>query len=200
MAIRSYRPDDLDAVYEICLRTGDAGSDASHLVSDPDLPGHVYAGPYLALCPELAFVLDDDGAVAGYVIGALDTRAFVDAYRERWLPRLTSSHPPPVAPPATHEERLLDVLHRPELLLTPSFPEHPSHLHVNLLPGAQGRGQGRALVETICDALRAAGSPGIHLGVQRRNERAVGFYARAGFEQLHDDADAVFFGRALRGD
>jgi GNAT superfamily N-acetyltransferase len=101
-----------------------------------------------------------------------------------------------VAPPATHEERLLDVLHRPELLLTPSFPEHPSHLHVNLLPGAQGRGQGRALVETICDALRAAGSP----GVQRRNERAVGFYPRAGFEQLHDDADAVFFGRALRGD
>jgi ribosomal protein S18 acetylase RimI-like enzyme len=166
MAIRSYRPDDLDAVYEICLRTGDAGSDASHLVSDPDLPGHVYAGPYLALCPELAFVLDDDGAVAGYVIGALDTRAFADAYRERW----------------------------------PSFPEHPSHLHVNLLPGAQGRGQGRALVETICDALRAAGSPGVHLGVQRRNERAVGFYARAGFEQLHDDADAVFFGRALRGD
>src|SRR5215211_2274801 len=137
MAIRSYRPGDRAAVYDICLRTGDAGADASHLVSDPELPGHVYAGPYLALCPELAFVLELPGAVAGYVIGALDTRAFVDAYRERWLPRLAGSHPPPAGPPATHEERLLDVLHRPELLLTPSFPEHPSHLHVNLLPGAR---------------------------------------------------------------
>jgi len=198
MAIRSYRPDDRAAVYGICLRTGDAGSDASPLVSDPDLPGHVYAGPYLALCPELAFVLDEDGAVAGYVVGALDTRAFVEAYRERWLPRLAGSHPPPAPPPATHEERLLDALHRPELMLSPHFPEHPSHLHVNLLPGAQGRGHGRALVETVCAALRAAGSSGVHLGVQRRNERALGFYPRAGFEQLEADADAVFFGRSLR--
>jgi ribosomal protein S18 acetylase RimI-like enzyme len=197
MAIRSYRPGDRAAVYDICLRTGDAGADASDLVSDPDLPGHVYAGPYVELCPELAFVLDLGGAVSGYVIGALDTGAFVDAYRERWLPRVAGSHPPPAGPPATHEERLLDALHRPELMLTPRFPEHPSHLHVNLLPVAQGRGHGRALIETVCGALRAAGSPGVHLGVRRRNERALGFYARAGFDRLHEDPDAVFFGRTL---
>jgi ribosomal protein S18 acetylase RimI-like enzyme len=197
MAIRSYRPGDRAAVYDICLRTGDAGADASHLVSDPELPGHVYAGPYLALCPELAFVLELPGAVAGYVIGALDTRAFVDAYHERWLPRLAGSHPPPAGPPATHEERLLDTLHRPELLLEPRFPQHPSHLHINLLARARGRGNGRALIETICAALGAAGSPGVHLGVQRRNERALGFYPRAGFERIHADADAVFFGRNL---
>lgn len=197
MAIRCYRPGDRAAVYDVCLRTGDAGADASQLVSDPELPGHVYAGPYLALCPELAFVLEQDGAVAGYVVGALDTRAFVDAYRERWLPRLAGSHPPPARPPATHEQRILDALHRPELMLTPHFPGHPSHLHVNLLPAAQGRGQGRALVETICGALSAAGSPGVHLGVQRRNERALGFYPRAGFERIHEDADAVFFARRL---
>jgi ribosomal protein S18 acetylase RimI-like enzyme len=198
LSIRPYRPEDRAAVYEICLRTGDDGADARGLLADPDLMGHVYAGPYLALCPELAFVVQErSGAVTGYVLGALDTAAFVAAYRARWLPSLAGSHPPPSGPPATLDEDLRDRLHRPELLLDPAFPDHPSHLHVNLLPGAQGHGQGRALIATFCDALRAAGSPGVHLGVRRRNERAAGFYAHIGFTELRRTSTGVFFGRAL---
>jgi ribosomal protein S18 acetylase RimI-like enzyme len=197
-SIRRHRPGDRAAVYGICLRTADAGGDASGLFADPDLPGHVWAGPYLELCPELAFVVeDDDGGVVGYALGALDTRALVAAYRERWLPRFAASHPEPVGPPATHDERALDALHRPETLLTPELPEFPSHMHLNLLPRAQGRGQGRALIDTMCDALRSAGSPGVHLGVRRRNERARGFYAHIGLELLAVEPDGLFFGRSL---
>jgi ribosomal protein S18 acetylase RimI-like enzyme len=196
--IRRSRPDDRAAVYDICLRTADAGGDARGLFSDPDLPGDVWAGPYLELCPELAFVVEDDGgAVVGYAVAALDTRAFVAAYRERWLPRLAASRPAPLGPPTTHDERALDALHRPETLLTPELPGFPSHMHLNLLPCGQGQGQGRALIETVCDALRAAGSPGVHLGVRRRNERARGFYAHIGLELLAVEPDGLFFGRSL---
>jgi ribosomal protein S18 acetylase RimI-like enzyme len=197
-SIRRYRPGDRAAVYEICLRTGDAGEDARGLFTDPDLPGHVWLGPYLELCPDLAFVVeDDDGAVVGYAVGALDTRAFVAAYRERWLPRFATSHPTPVGEPTTHDERALDALHRPETLLAPELPGFPSHMHLNLLPAGQGHGHGRALIDTMCDALRAAGSPGVHLGVRRRNERARGFYAHIGLELLAVEPDGVFFGRSL---
>jgi hypothetical protein len=68
--VRRYRPDDRAAVYEICLRTADAGGDARGQFADSDLPGHAWAGAYLELCPELAFVVERDGAVVGYAIGA----------------------------------------------------------------------------------------------------------------------------------
>src|SRR5262249_39483616 len=52
--IRDYRPADLPALYEVCLRTGDAGQDATALTRDPTLLGEIYVGPYLAAAPGLA--------------------------------------------------------------------------------------------------------------------------------------------------
>ena len=74
--IRNVRAGDRDAVYDICLRTADAGDDGTHLYTDPLLPGHVWAGAYVALEPEHGFVVDDDGRAIGYILGALDSRAF----------------------------------------------------------------------------------------------------------------------------
>ena len=67
---------DRDAIYDVCLRTGDAGGDASGLYVDRDLFGDIWAGPYLALRPHLAFVAEGDAGVDGYVVGAEDTTAF----------------------------------------------------------------------------------------------------------------------------
>ena len=50
--------------------------------------------------------------------------------------------------------------------------EYPSHLHIDLLPRAQGRGNGRALMETFLAALTERGSPGVHLGTSPQNVRA----------------------------
>jgi ribosomal protein S18 acetylase RimI-like enzyme len=41
--------------------------------------------------------------------------------------------------------------------------------------------------------LRARGGPGVHLGVDSRNHRAVGFYEHSGFEHL-DETDDVLMG------
>ena len=52
-------------------------------------------------------------------------------------------------------------------------------------------------METMQDALRAAGSPGVHLGVSARNQRALGFYAHLGYETLTSDASAHTLGLRL---
>ena len=57
--IRPYRPDDLPALYDICLATGDNGADASHLYADRRLIGEIFAAPYAALEPGHAFVAED---------------------------------------------------------------------------------------------------------------------------------------------
>ncbi len=72
---------------------------------------------------------------------------------------------------------------------------YPSHLHIDLLPPAQGRGHGRAMIEAVLDSLAAAGSPGVHLGVGATNVRAIGFYEHLGFERLRTLPDALLMGR-----
>jgi DNA-binding GntR family transcriptional regulator/CubicO group peptidase (beta-lactamase class C family)/L-amino acid N-acyltransferase YncA len=54
---------------------------------------------------------------------------------------------------------------------------HSLYVH----PGAGGRGTGRRLLEHAVTALEAAGHPAVTLWVFEANERAVRFYAAAGF-------------------
>ncbi len=75
--------------------------------------------------------------------------------------------------------------------------EYPSHLHIDLLPAAQGRGAGRRLVQRLATSLHDAGSSGIHLGVSSRNHRAIGFYRRLGFAELVNDEHHLVFGMRL---
>jgi ribosomal protein S18 acetylase RimI-like enzyme len=191
MDIRGYEPRDEPRLYEICVRTGDAGGDATGNHADPSLPGHVFVGPYVALAPEFAFVLDPgDGVPVGYVLGALDTDAFADACERSWWPALRRRYPDP-PDPRTPDESLAAAIHHPPRWSREVIARYPSHLHIDLLPEAQGRGHGRALMERLWRALAEAGSPGVHLGVARRNQRAIGFYRRLGFVELDGDAGGL---------
>jgi ribosomal protein S18 acetylase RimI-like enzyme len=197
--IRPYEPRDLEAVYDICLRTGDAGEDATHLYRDPKVLGHVYTAPYVVLEPELAFVLEDKAGVCGYVIGAVDTAGFQERYEDEWLPCIRQNYQAPGGDPAnfTQEERLVHSFFYPNTSLPPFIDDYPSHLHIDLLPRAQGHGQGRRLMETLLKTLKAKGSPGVHLGMGIRNERAYGFYQALGFTELSRSEHGIAFGMKL---
>src|SRR5258706_13095644 len=86
--IRPYRPADLEALYDICLKTGDSGQDASPLYRDAKLVGHLYAAPYGVLEPTSAFVVEDQAGVGGYIVGAADTAAFAARAEAEWWPKL----------------------------------------------------------------------------------------------------------------
>ncbi|NED98821.1 GNAT family N-acetyltransferase [Phytoactinopolyspora halotolerans] len=188
MHIRSYRSGDLPALYDICLRTGDSGEDATGQFADPKLIGEIFAAPYAAHDPGLISVATDDDGVAGYVIGCLDTLAFEDWCEREWWPPLRKRYPEPADDDTSRDARMIRMIHAP----VPTHPRpylevpatHPSHLHIDLLPRAQGHGVGRRLIERLLDQLTALGSPGVHLGVSARNHRAIGFYERLGFTRL----------------
>ncbi|MDT0163988.1 GNAT family N-acetyltransferase [Actinotalea sp. AC32] len=190
LTVRGARATDVARLYEICLRTGAAGSDATGR-HDPLLLGDVYVGPYLALCPDLAFVLAgaDDVAV-GYVLGVADTTAFEERCRAEWWPGARERHP---VGSATHpgDAELVRLVHEPERTPSAVTAEFPAHLHIDLLPEAQGSGGGRRLVEHLVAELRRRGVPGVHLGVDPENLRARGFYAHLGFRPVPPVADAA---------
>ena len=75
-------------------------------------------------------------------------------------------------------------------------PRWPSHLHMNLLPEARGRGAGAQLIAAWLARLRAVGSPGCHLGTLAENRVARAFFARMGFRDL--DAPVMVPGMRLR--
>ena len=198
--IRPAHPDDRDALYRICLETGDSGADATPLYRDPLLIGHIWAGPYLALAPDFAFVLEDAAGVCGYVIGAPDTAAF-EAWLERaWWPALRGQYPDPAdVPPAERspDQRLMHLIHHPHRGDPAVLADYPAHLHIDLLPRGQGGGNGRRLMETLFAALTRAGVPGVHLGVGLRNARAQGFYRHLGMQELGRDGGGVTLGLRL---
>lgn len=199
--IRPYRESDLDDLYRICLQTGDGGQDATSMLADPRMMGEVFAAPYALFEPSLAFVAGDEAGMDGYIVGALDSRAFAERLEARWWPALRERYP---APPSalepdqwTLEQRVARFVHVPLTVPDELAGDYPSHLHVNLVPRLQSQGLGQQLVGTLIRALRERGSAGLHLFVWPANQRAAGFYRHLGFREI-SAGDAFLFVTDLR--
>lgn len=184
--IRRAEPGDEPGAYAVCLQTGDGGKGAAHLYDDPRALGNIYVGPYLKLEPDLAFVLEDREGVCGYVLGALDSKTFYHAHVHDWLPGIRHAHPEPTGDPAswTRTQKLYYEYYHPDVFTPEPYEEYPSHLHIDLLPRAQGRGLGREMMNVLLAALISRCSPGVHLGMNLYNARAERFYKQLGFHEL----------------
>ncbi len=202
--IRVARPDDRAAAYYVCLKTGDAGGDGEPIyASDPDALGRLFVGPYLAFEPELSLVLEDADGVCGYTLAALDSQAFYARYDAEWRPDLVTRYPAPTTDPSTwtRVEQVYDWYRQQDYFCPAPYVAYPSHLHIDLLPRAQGRGHGRQLMEHLMNRLRERGSPGVHLGMWGRNTRAHAFYTRLGFHELArigtPEDGSIYMGKTL---
>jgi len=182
---------DLPGAYRVCLQTGDSGRDATLMYRNPDLLGHVFVGPYIVGQPELALVVADQG-VAGYLLAAADTRAFERWAEAEWWPALREQYPRGNA--TGRDEEIVGLLHEPPRAPDAIVNGYPAHLHIDLLERARGRGLGRVLIERLLVALRARGSPGVHLEVGVRNTNAQQFYRHLGFTELASSDDSLTMG------
>jgi len=196
--IRPYRSGDLDALYAICLATGDAGRDAAALYRDPRILGEIYVAPYAAFEPGFVLTAEDDTGVGGYILGAADTRAFEARLESEWWPNLRARHPDPGEHPRGADERMVRGIHHPRRAPPKVAQVFPAHLHMNLLPRLQGQGLGRHLLDCWLAMLRERGVAGVHLATGPRNPRAMRFYTRHGFHELAREGDVVWFGMELR--
>lgn len=197
--MRPYRPADRAALYEICIRTGEEGGDARYLYADHALLPSVFAGPYAELEPGLTFVVDDGGGLAvGYIVGTADTALFAERFREEWLPTVAGRYPDPARPLRTPADQMAALLHSPERMVLPELGAYPAHLHIDLLPGHQRAGFGRALMTRFLGALAAQGVRAVHLGMVTANTPARAFYDRLGFHEIpvHDAGPLTYLGRS----
>lgn len=200
--LRLYKERDLDSLYAIALATGAAGGDASTLHEDGRIVGQIYAAPYAKFCPETCFVATDSKGVAGYIVGTVDTGAFEDRLKRVWWPGLRAIYPDPSGTPAsgwTADQRRCHMIHHPRETPEDVVAHYPSHVHMNLLPRAQGQGIGPALLELWITVARSHGATGIHVGSNSRNARAYRFWQSCGFEPLASQTPAESSGTAWLG-
>jgi ribosomal protein S18 acetylase RimI-like enzyme len=195
--IRPFRAGDEPALAEICLKTADAGGDATGVFDDDRIWADVFVLPYVARHPEFAFVVEsDDGRVVGYIVGAPDTDAFETWFRDEWWPVRGARWPRPDAEVSRQDGTLLYAYGRGPGA-EPYGAAYPAHLHIDLLPELQGQGWGRRLIETLADALRGSGVMGLHLVAAQENTGALAFYSRLGFAPLPSHEGVQAFGMAL---
>jgi ribosomal protein S18 acetylase RimI-like enzyme len=182
--VRKFQEEDRSGLYHVCLATGDSGANALDLYNQKEMLGEIYVGPYLTFQPDLSFTLIQDG-VAGYALAALDTNSFENTLRNEWWPLILEKYNG--RSPENFNEReknLYSYIQNPPLRSKEIVAQYPSHLHIDLLEKAQGRGIGKAMMLVVLETLRAQGSEGVHLGMGAQNARAFTFYTKLGFTLL----------------
>ncbi|KAF9476489.1 acyl-CoA N-acyltransferase [Pholiota conissans] len=185
LEIRKATAEDEQSVSRICLLTADAGTSSEALHDFGELPGLVYAVPYLKLPTTWAFVLEEGVSkeVVGYIVGSSDTRAYERYAAEHWWPPLTAKYTPEGSvKPADiqYAERLRNMHTAPDANIAFS----PAHMHINILEKHQKQGWGRKMIATAVESLIGEGLQGFWLGVDPRNDSAKNFYKRIGFQRI----------------
>ena len=174
LSIRCATEADADALAHICLLTGNYGADATGLFGDDRALAEVFATPYLHGPGSFGLVWDEGDGPLGYVVGTSDTRAFQQWFSQTWWPSV-----PTREPRVEGDNWLLAAAADPERMLIAQLDDYPAHLHIDLLPAAQGKGAGRALVESASALLTERGVPGVHATAGTANEGArVWVFAR----------------------
>lgn len=203
--IRLANVDDLDALYQIALKTGQSGRDASHLYTDPKILGYIYSAPYLFYAPELAVVVERNGEVQGYCVGTSDTLKFEKQLEASWWPPLRRRYRKPDKSRRSNwsaEEHIFQIIHQAEITPNPVVDQFPAHLHMNLLPELQGMGVGTSLLYFWLQQARLLEVKAVHIGASASNEKAIQFWSKQDFENLTDIAkvpssDTVWMGKYL---
>ncbi|KAF8639835.1 hypothetical protein AX17_001090 [Amanita inopinata Kibby_2008] len=193
LSIRNATERDAPALSRICLLTADAGRSAENLHDHGELPGLVYAVPYVKLPTTWGFVLVDglqgeeagDGEVVGYVVGSTDTCAFEQYAAQHWWPILAQKYLSSLSTKPADQRyiRLLQEV-RPAPAANLDFAD--AHMHINMLEDYQRKGWGRKLIDRAMDHLMETGikGNGVWLGLDPRNVGARQFYVKLGFKEI----------------
>lgn len=199
--IQSFTGRETDQLYAISLATADLGNDGSRLYGDKMLMGHIYSCPYATLEPSLVLLWMDQEGVAGLVLGTLDTAAWEARLEREWWPALRNKYEEVDHVPAqqrTPDQRRMHMIHHPTPTPKSVVSTSPAHLHLNLLPRAQGKGIGKMLLNAWLERASKLGADAVHVGVNRHNSRAVRFWCAAGFTRLHEHERTVWLGKTIR--
>ena len=212
VSIRRATLADSPALSHICLVTADAGVSAETLHKAGELPGLMYAEPYVHVPEAFGFVLvdsakaqDEWAGVVGYCLATFDTRGFERSVKESWFPpylqkyplEAIDAEPTPDMPEhlrdlTPNDKHYIRTIHNPPSASPISVAFSPAHLHIDIVPGYQRQGWGKRLIGEVVRYLQEEkGLTSLWLGLDPRNLNAKKFYHRIGFEEIPNAPDGV---------
>ncbi|KIM24965.1 hypothetical protein M408DRAFT_316707 [Serendipita vermifera MAFF 305830] len=187
LKIREGIPADEAALLHICLVTGDAGKSAEPLVKTKELPGLIFAAPYVHLASAYCFVLVDDAdsatndstdTVVGYIVGSTNCRAYERDAAENWYPAIRAKYSYPLDDAQEYSD--VERLFLPQEVLD----IYQAYLHINILEPYRGKGWGTRLIRAAAEAVKKDGGKGLWVRLNPKNEESLKFYTAIGFEKI----------------
>ncbi len=195
--IRPYHPSDLTSLYKICLLTGNSGKDATKLLCDPDLIGHLYVAPYAIFEPDVCFVITNSEKPCGYIIGTKDSQKFYQRCEKDWFPTLRTRYPLAKGNDKSFNAMIIKRLHE-GYKEKEELRNYQAHLHIDILPIAQGQGLGRKAMNIFIDKLKEFNISALHLEVGKKNHTGIKFYKKLGFHIIKEFEHSIAFGIKLK--
>lgn len=165
--IRPYRPEDRDAVRDICCRTAFRNKGCELMFEDRELHADYWTSYYTDTIPDQVWIAEVEGEVVGYFFGCTDTRAYLRAMSRRIVPVmvLRSLGRLALGRYRKRETRayLWHMLRHGAAEAPPmDFDRYPAHFHCNIL--RKGIGQqfySRMLIDFL-DRLQGQGVDRLH--------------------------------------
>lgn len=195
--IRNYRNGDFLQVLDILHETGYMGKNlASRKLFDHKVFfGRLFIEYYLTREKDLSFVSQNlSGHIFGYITGTLNTKEMSGKYLAEMVPKIALS----LFPAITGEPRILKCLlsflkNRSGKYLTDEFLlKYPAHFHINVRENSQNKGLGSSLLDAFEGQAIKAGCPGIHLKTSNKNEGAIKFYKKKGYDIMYEFDDTLW--------
>ncbi|MFA3781795.1 GNAT family N-acetyltransferase [Melioribacteraceae bacterium 4301-Me] len=194
--IRNYSKKDLERLYEICLKTGNSGKDASHIYNDHKLLGHYYVAPYVIFHPELTFILALNDLPIGYILGTNNSYNFYLQCEKDYFPAFRKKYTLPSKDDISPDANIIRLIYKGHLPKD-ELKSYPAHLHIDILPEGQGQGFGKKLINTFTNKLREMDVPAVHLEVGKKNTNAIRFYEKTGFHLIKEYEFSLAYGMYL---
>lgn len=183
--IRKYRSSDRQAVRELCCDTGFLGNPIDPVFEDRELFADYLTSFYTDWEPESSFVLEQDGRVAGYILGSRQPlrQQMHSLYQNisitlRALARLNRYN--------KASRKFLKWIICNGWREVPAAPRRTAHFHINLLPEARNVPSTRALIDAFLKYLRDCGERRVYgQMVTFGGRRGARMFERYGFQVLN---------------
>jgi len=190
--IRPFRPDDRQAVRDICCRTAYRNRGCEVIFEDRELHADYWTKYYTDYAPEASWVIEQDGSIIGYFLGSTDQKKFLRIMSRRIVPRyistalwrlVTRQYKKPQSGRYLLWLFLKSWREAPEI----SYGAYPAHYHCNILRAGYGRGYYTTLTLMFLDHLEEHGIMALHGHITEHKDKGIWDRFGNSFQVEHAD-------------
>ncbi|MCR9136017.1 MAG: hypothetical protein NXI27_08485 [Alphaproteobacteria bacterium] len=190
--IRPLRPEDRQAVRDICCRTAYRNRGCEAVFEDRELHADYWTRYYTDFAPEASWVVEQDGSIIGYFLGSTDHKKFVRTMGRSIMPRYvgkalwrfaTRQYKKPQSGRYLRWFFFNSWREAPEI----SYGDYPAHYHCNILRAGYGRGYYTTLTLLFLDHLEKHGIMALHGHITEQKNKGIWDRFGNSFQVEHAD-------------